>query len=327
MAYIVAVEHSEAQRRQLSEELKALTKSGRPLSARYEAQNFADWNELISTILQPGLFAQRETVIVEGAETLGALPENLAGVAEGEDADCALILVYGVLRASAGSDDGEGEAAKSAGASKLLAAVKDSVKFIKPEAQVPPWKRKDWLLSLAKSQGFRLNPEAAQLLAENIESQEELHGELSKLGLYAGKREITISDVEALSFDEGGRALMMFTDGVCDNKPHDVARALKHLRKDSVLPLLSAITNRLRIAMISACFPKHETEALRAIDSDPVKKKYALNKARNAIKHYGAERIKLFMMKAARLSLLEKSAGAEGWEGLELIIWELMAKV
>ena len=36
--------------------------------------------------------------------------------------------------------------------------------------------------------------------------------------------------------------------------------------------------------------------------------------------------IKMFMLKAARLSFLEKTGRAEGWEGFELIIWELMAK-
>ena len=227
MPHIIAIEYSEAQRRQLTEQLASLAKNGWPLSAKYEASTFETWQDMFSTIIQPGLFAQREAVVIDGAETLGSFPENLAGLLEDKDADCALILVF--------STD-----------PKTLKSIASSITIIKPEAQVPPWQRQKWLRDLAKSDGLKLSPDAAQLLADSIESQEELRGELAKLGLFAGKREITVEDVEALSFDEGGRAQLMFIDGLCDNKPHDVARAVKHLQGDSILPVLAAITNRLR---------------------------------------------------------------------------------
>ena len=308
MPHIIAIEYSEAQRRQLAETLASLSKKGWPLSARYEAENFPSWQELFSTVIQPGLFAQREAVVVEGTESLGPFPENLASLIENDTADCVMILVF--------STD-----------TKTLKAIASSITVIKPEAQIPPWKRKEWLMSLAKSQGMKIAPDAAGMLADSIESQEELRSELLKLGTYAGKREITPADVEALSFDEGGRALMKFIDGICDNKPQDVARAVKYLKNDSILPVLSAITNRLRPALMVLCFPESlQTEALKAVDNDPVKKKYAVTKAKNAIKNYGAECVKIFMLKAARLSFLEKTGRAEGWEGFELIIWELMAR-
>ena len=309
MPHIIAIEYSEAQRRQLTEQLASLAKNGWPLSAKYEASTFETWQDMFSTIIQPGLFAQREAVVIDGAETLGSFPENLAGLLEDKDADCALILVF--------STD-----------PKTLKSIASSITIIKPEAQVPPWQRQKWLLDLAKSQSLKLSHDAAQLLADSIESQEELRGELAKLGLFAGKREITVEDVEALSFDEGGRAQLMFIDGLCDNKPHDVARAVKHLQGDSILPVLAAITNRLRPALMLACFPeKLHTDALKAADNDPAKKKYAVNKSRSALKHYGSDKIKRFMLGAARLSFLEKTGRAEGWQGFELIIWELMAKV
>ena len=184
-------------------------------------------------------------------------------------------------------------------------------------------------MTLAKSEEVNISPDAAQLLADSIESQEELRGEIAKLGLYAGKREIVIADVEALSFDEGGSAQMMLIDGICDNKPHDVARAVKFLKDDSILPPLAAITNRLRPALMLSCFPeKLHAEALKSAGVDTAKKyNYALVKSRNALKHYGADRIKRFMMGAIRLSFLEKTGRAEGWQGFEMIIWELMAKV
>lgn len=122
--------------------------------------------------------------------------------------------------------------------------------------------------------------------------------------------------------------MMMFIDGICDNKPRDVARVIRFLRSESILPFLAAITNRLRPALIMSCFPERQhTEALKAADNDPVKKKYAVGKSRSALKNYGAERIKRFMLGAIRLSFLEKTSMAEGWQGFELIIWELMAKV
>lgn len=309
MPHIIAIEYSEAQRRQLAETLADLAKKGRPLSARYEAENFPSWQELFSTVIQPGLFATREAVVVEGADSLGPFPENLAGTIENDSADCVMILVF--------STD-----------TKPLKAIASSIKIIKPEAQVPPWKRKDWLLDLAKSQKIKIAQDAAGMLADSIESQEELRSELAKLATYAGKREITTADVEALSFDEGGRALMQFIDGICDNKPKDVARAVKFLRRDSILPVVTAITNRLRPALVMSCFPERlHTDALKAVGVDTAKKyNYALVKSQNALKHYGEKCVKMFMLKAARLSFLEKTDSAEGWEGFELIVWELMAK-
>ena len=309
MPRIIAIEYSEAQRRQLAETLASLKKKGWPLGSKYEAQTFPSWQELFTSIIQPGLFAEREAVVIEGAEALGAFPENLTGLIEGEDADTVIVLVFG-------------------GDTKTLKPIADKITIIKPEAQVPPWKLKEWLLDLAKSAKVKLSPDAAQLLADSIESQEELRSELFKLSLYAEGREITVAYVEALSFDEGGRAMMTLIDGVCDNKPSDVARGIRFLRGDSILPMLTALTNRLRPALILACFPENsQADALKAADYDPVKKKYAIGKARTALKNFGAERIKRFMIGATRLSFLEKTGRAEGWEGFEAIIWQLMAKV
>lgn len=309
MPHIIAIEYSEAQRRQLTETLDSLNKSGRPLSAKYEAQTFGTWPELFSTVIQPGLFAQREAIVIEDPDSLGPFPEELAPLIEDDNADTVIVLVF-------------------TGDTKSLKPIADRITVIKPEAQIAPWKRQAWLSDLAKTEGFSLDPDAAQLLADSIESQEELRGEIRKLGLYAEGRTITVEDVEALSFDEGGRAQMMFLDGLCDNKPHDVARAVKFLREDSILPVLTAITNRLRPALILSIFPTaSQTDALKATDNDPVKKKYAITKARNALKHYGPDRIKRFILGAIRLSFLEKTGRAEGWEGFEYIIWELIAKV
>ena len=309
MPHIIAIEYSESQRRQLKAEIDRLNNSGWPLSAKYDALTFGTWDKLFENAIAPGLFAEREVIVVENAETLDAFPENLSSLIEDDKADTVIILVFNTD-------------------TKNLKTIAKSITLIKPEAQVPPWKRKDWLISLAKEQGFRLSPDAANLLAESIESQEELRGEILKLGIFADGREITLKDAENLSFDEGGRAMMMFLDGVCANNPADVARALNYLRDDFMLPVLTAITNRLRPALIISLFQgKYADNALKAAGFDPAKKNYAINKAKSALRFYGADKIKIFMAEAARLSFLEKTSRAEGWQGFEAIIWKLMAKV
>ena len=303
MPHIIAIENSESQRRQLSEILNSLAKKGWPLTARYEAQKFGTWQMLFENAVTPGLFAQREVIVIEEAEDLKEFPVELANMLEDDKADCIMILVFNADI-------------------KNLKTITNQIMLIKPEAQIPPWKRKAWLITLAKDEGFKLSPDAAQLLVDSIASQEELRSEIHKLALYSHGRDINISDVQSLSFDEGGRAQLIFLDGVCDNKPHDVSRSLKYLRDNPMTITLTAITNRLRPALMLSCF-RNSDEALKATGA----KDYAVRKARAALNNFGADAIKKFMAKAARLSLLEKTNHSEGWQGFELILWELMTKI
>ena len=283
MPHIIAIEYSESQRRQLKAEIDRLNKSGWPLSAKYDALTFGTWDKLFETAITPGLFAEREAIVVENAEALDVFPEKLSPLVEDDEADIVIILVFST-----------------------------DTKSLKP---------------IAKEQGFKISPDAANLLAESIESQEELRSEILKLGIFADGREITLTDAENLSFDEGGWAMMMLLDGVCANNPNDVARAVNHLRDEPMLPILAAITNRLRPALIISLFRgKYADEALKAAGFDPAKKNYAINKARAALKFFGADRIKMFMAESVRLSFLEKTSRAEGWQGFEAVIWNLMSK-
>ena len=151
-----------------------------------------------------------------------------------------------------------------------------------------------------------------------------MRSEIHKLALYSQGRDINLSDVENLSFDEGGRAQLIFLDGICDNKPLDVSRSLKYLRTNPLPVVLAAITNRLRPALMLSCFSKKNSdEALKASGASS----YAVKKAQSALKNFGADAIKKFMAKSIRLSLIEKTNHAEGWQGFELILWELMTKV
>ena len=303
MPHLIAIEYSEAQRRQLSEKLRELTKNGWAINGRLDAQNFETWGKLFENTINPGLFVQREVIAIENAETLGEFPDDLKQFLEDDKADTIIILIFNTD-------------------AKNLKAIKDSTTLIKPEPQIAPWDRPKWLIALAKESKFTLSYDAAQLLTDSIESQEELRAEINKLALYGEGRKITLDDVENLSFDEGGRALTIFIDGLCMNNHNDVARALKYLRDKPLLPTLAGITNRLRIALMLSCF-RNANEVIRVLNV----KNYPVKFARAALKNFGADKIKNFMAQSARLSFLEKTNRAESWEGFELIIWELMAKI
>ena len=304
MPHLIAIEYSEAQRRQIGEKLRELAKNGWPLNGNYDAHTFETWPKLFENVITPGLFVEREAIVVENAETLGEFPDELAQFLENDKADTVILLVFNTD-------------------AKNLKPVKDSITLIKPEPQIAPWDRPKWLMTLAKESKFTLASDAAQLLADSVDSQEELRSEINKLALYSEGREIKLEDVEILCFDEGGRAMNILLDNVCRENHDEVARALKYLRNtDSILPILSAMTNRLRIALMLSCF-RNANEVVKLLGSRP----YAVNLARTALKNFGADRIKTFIAKSIRLSFLEKTSRSEGWQGFELIIWELMSKI
>ena len=314
MPHLIAIEGSESQRRQLKEKIVDLHKKGFPLNGRFEAgsenKSFSSWQLIFENAITPGLFATREVIVIENADFLGQFPEELLNLVEPDGADCVLILIFN-------------------GDSKNLKIIdKNLIEIIKPEPQIPFWKKKSWLMDLAKNNKFKLAPDAAQLLADSIESQEELRSEIFKLALYASGREINLSDVEDLSFDEGGKAQLTFLDGVCDNKISDVVKSLVYLREEPLLPILTAISNRLRPALIISCFSKSlVNSALKASGTDTAKKTYAINKANSALNNFGENAIKKFMLRAAKISFLEKTNISEGWQGFELAIFELMFKI
>ncbi len=75
--------------------------------------------------------------------------------------------------------------------------------------------------------------------------------------------------------------------------------------------------------MLSCFNNRYSDDVLKILGT----KDYAKKKAQAALKNFGADKIKIFMAKAARLSYLEKTNIAESWNGFELIIFELMTKI
>ena len=314
MSRLIVIEGHEGQRRQLAEQLEALSKKGFALAGKLEAGTaFRDWKELFASAGARGLFDARTVTVAEGAEALGPFPDELASILEdGQEGDEAESVVVATFA---------GDTRKIF--SRETLALK-RILFLKAEASVPPWKRKDWLLGLARERGCRLNPAAAALLGESLESQEELRSELDKLSFYASGREIGVDDVRALSFDEGAKALLQFLDGLCQARHGEVVRSLRHLQSDpSPLRLLAALGNRLRPALYLACFPEDEAAALRASGGS---RDHAVRMSRLALGNFGAEAIKRFMLGAAGLSWREKTSAAGGWPDFELLLWELLRR-
>ena len=302
---LVVFEGHESQRRKLEELLRDLSAKKYVLTSKLEVPPPGGWPELIAASRSGGLFDDRRITVVEGAEQLDTFPVSLAEYLEGEGADSVLVAVF------------EGDSKKI-----FAKEILKKITFIKGDASVAPWGRREWLMGLAGEKCYKLDASAAALLAESVESQEELRGELDKLALYAAGKQITVDTVRQLSFDEGGNALLRFLDGICQNRVIDVLNALRHLQYDpSPLPLLTALYNRLRPALYIACFSPHmEGKVLSATGA----REYALRMAKNALSRFGKEGVKRFMLDLIRLSYLEKTSFAEGWFGFEAALWRFM---
>lgn len=305
MPHLIVIDAHEGQRRHLEEQIAALEKDGRTLIGKFEAvDSFEDWRALFESAGSRGLFAEREITVAEGCDALGPFPDGMIGALEPPEADSVIIATLG-------------------SAAKVFS--KDAAKritIIKKDPDVPPWRRREWLMNLAKEKGCRLASDAAELLGESIDSLEELRSELAKLSEYAGERPITVEDVRLLSFDEGAKALLMFLDGICTNSAADVARSMRYLRGESILPSLTALCNRLRPAMWMTAFPKSQAAALKTIGAE---KQYAVRMAESALKSFGPDAVRRFMLGAVRLCYAEKTSFAEGWQGFEMLVWELMS--
>jgi len=302
---LVVIEGHESQRRKLEELLDDLSKKGYVLTGKLELPPPGGWPELVAASRSGGLFDDKRITVVEGAEQLDPFPVSLAEFLEGEEADSVLVAVFG------------GDSKKT-----FAKEILKKITFIKADASVPPWGRREWLMGLARDKSYRLDAQAAALLAESIESQEELRGELEKLALYTAEKPITVAIVRQLSFDEGGNALLRFLDGVCQDRVGDVLSALRHLESDpSPLPLLTALYNRLRPALYIACFsPEMEGKVLSVTGG----REYALRMAKSALSRFGKKGVKRFMLDLIRLSYLEKTSFAQGWSGFETALWRFM---
>ena len=309
MPHLCVIPAGIAQRRQLREIVSSYSKSGYSLSSRLDAKTGArgadnkeiSWSSVFAMGRSGGLFSDKQIFVIESAEDLGEFPQELEHFLDSADADSIVICVYA-------NEVKGGSAAK-----KFTSSAQSKITFAEKEEVVPPWKKKDWVLRLSKEFGVSIANDAAALLAESIDEQEELRGELVKLADYSRPRQISLELVRQLSFDEGGSAMLKFLDGFSLGKAEEVISSLEHLKRDaSPLPMITALSNRLRPALYITVF-KDEQAALSALGV----RDYAARMAKQALKVYGKDAIRKFMLELVRLSFIEKTNNAEGWVGFE----------
>ena len=316
MPHLLVISAGVSQRRQLAEYISSYDKRGYALPMRFDAKtgklpgnNEISWNSVFAMSRSGGLFADKQLFVVESAENLGEFPSDLEQfLVSDPEADSVIICVF--------ASEGRGGST-----TKVFSAVaQKSIKFAAKDEAVPPWKRKDWIIRLSKDLGVSIANDAAALLAESIDEQEELRGELAKLADYSRPHQITLELARQLSFDEGGSATLKFLDGFSLGTVEDVVLSLKHLKQEaSPLPMITALSNRLRPALYITLF-KNEEEALAALGV----RDYAARMSKQALKNYGKDAIQMFMLELARLSYFEKTNYALGWAGFETALLLLL---
>ena len=310
MPHLCVIPAGIAQRRQLREHILSYSKGGYSLSMRLDAKTGArgtdnkeiSWSSVFAMSRSGGLFSEKQLFVIESAENLGEFPSELEQFLDsGVDAESVVICVF--------ANEGKGGSA----AKNFPSSAQSKIEFAAKEEVVPPWKKKDWVIRFSKELGISIDNDAAALLAESIDEQEELRGELVKLADYSKPRQISLELVRQLSFDEGGGAMLRFLDGFSLGKAEEVISSLKYLKRDSSpLPMIAALSNRLRPALYVTVF-KDEQAALTALGV----REYAARMAKQALKVYGKDTVRKFMLELVRLSFMEKTNNAEGWVGFE----------
>ena len=290
-------------RRLLDETVEGLVTAG---YSRGTVQEGGEWTALIAAGRSAGLFSTRQVTVVEEAELLGAFPEDLVPFLEGEGADEVFVLLYG------------GDTRKY-----YPAPCRERITFIKGE-DVPFWpsKRRAWLAQFAAGKGIALQGAAAALLVDMIEDPEELRSRVEDLGAYAAGGSVTEEMVKLLAFDEGHSRVLRFLDAFCGARAAEVLSLLDHLKREpSVLPLLTALYNRIRPAVYASCFSKRDVQKVAALLKV---RDYAGRMAAEAGKNYSPAALKALALNLAALSWKEKTAVAEGWYGFEAALLQCL---
>jgi DNA polymerase-3 subunit delta len=292
-------------RRLLADVTDKLASRGYTETRREEA---CEWGSLLSENRGRGLWDDRSVVIVEDAEKLGPMPKQLASMLEGPDADTHILLVC-----------------KSEGPSLISKEHAGLCTFAKASTP-PPWSRErdGIILSEAKKQGARVAPDALSLLKELFEDTGELAAETSKVAgvcLLRKRSEISAADVEELCLSDGNRNLLKLLDGLCAKSETESLAILDDMGgRSELLPLLSALHNRFRLAMYFALFPRERAGITRAFGT----KDYASRQADSAVRKYGAEKLKNFVAGIIRITSNERIGQGASWRDLSLLVIDLL---
>lgn len=296
-----------AQRKLIDQALGELASRGYELSCRQEG---GVWRDLLADNSGGGLFSDKNIAVVDEAEKLGAMPNHLATALEPPDAATVILLVL-----------------KSDTPAVVPKSLIDRCTRTKATAAPPPWARErdEAILAAAKAEGVSVKREAVAQLKELFEDMGELESEARKLAAYcssAGRKEITSAEVEVFCLSDGSRNLIKLLDGLCAGNAVQTLVSLEALSRDGeLLPLLSAIHNRMRLALYAAIYGKESAMFVKAIGGSD----YAARLGAQAAKLYGKEKLLAFVTSLLRMNANEKSGRGAGWYDLTSLVVDLMA--
>ena len=291
------------QRRLLEETVASLEKKGYVLSGRQEG---GEWNSLLSDNISGGLFDENRLVVVDSAALMGAMPENLSDLVDSES-PVIILLVY------------ETEPAKL-----IPKAVQKKCVVLKPE-EFPRWprERQAWVAALAKKMEVNIDRGGVALIVELLDDPEEIRGQLQSLSMLKKGGALTADDVDSMCMDDGSRNLLRLLDGLCTRDVSSVMKSFRAIAKNGdLIPLVSAMHNRMRLAWYAALNPRCGAMYANALGA----RDYAWRMACGAAKLYGAEAVSLFVTGLIKLNIDEKSGTSAGWNGLETMLISLMGR-
>ncbi|MDR1944291.1 MAG: hypothetical protein LBQ19_05665 [Synergistaceae bacterium] len=295
-----------AQRRLLSSALDTLKKKGYETDLRREG---GEWRSLLTENRGGGLFGDRSVIVIDDAEKLGLMPENLAPLLESDGAAVEILLVLKSETPAIIPKD-------------LLARCSRS------KAEEPsPWskERDEVIRSESRKFGVTISQEALSLLKELFEDSGELAGETAKLANFcavSGNREISREDVEKLCLTDGGRNMLKLLDGICKGRALESLACLEGLSANSeLLPIIGALHNRFRLALYASFFPRERDALARALGA----RDYAARMAGQAASLYGSVKLLDFVTGLIRINMNEKSGAGASWRDLNVLIIDLMS--
>lgn len=297
-----------AQRKLLAEEIAALTAKGYVLASRREG---GEWRSLLTENRGPGLFDERIVLVVDEAEKMGLMPENAAPLLEKQGASVVILLV-----------------AKSEVPAIIPKNLLDKCSHSKAEAP-SPWSRDrdDVIRDAARKHGVTIPRESAVLFKELFDDAGELASEAQKAAWFcaaSGRREVSREDVESLCLSDGSKSTLKLLDGICAGQAKESLSSLGALMKDGeLLPALSALHNRMRLALYYSAFPREREKFAKAIGA----KDYASRQAGQAASVYGKEKLLKFITGLLRINANEKSGMGASWRDLNVLVIDLLSGV
>jgi DNA polymerase-3 subunit delta len=256
-----------------------------------------------------GLFDEQRAVVVEGAEQLGLMPDNLAPLLEEKSAAVVILLVL-----------------KSE--TPVIVPKELAPRCSRSKAEEPsPWSkdRDDIVRDASRKHGVTFSRDGTALIKELFEDAGELASEAEKLALFCAttcRKEVSSQDIEMFCLSDGGKSTLKLLDGICGGK---VAQSLSTLevlsRNAELLPTLSALHNRVRLALYAAMFPKERGIFSRALGA----RDYASRQADQAASIYGGAKLLEFVVGLIRINVNEKSGMGASWRDLGILVINLMS--